>query len=786
MIHSGLTLENKWYLIENEYDLTTEPVIGTLFTTGNGYIGVRGSLEEFGSLRIQGAYIRGLIDEIYEIPQPFADNMYMKKYYFDEDKLKHFEKQDSIINFVDLLLVRVKIAGETFFPWEGELLSWKRTLDTKNSRLIREVKWQNSKGHITDLRFERFSSFADDHLYCIKVSITPENHSETIEVISGLDLRTKTNGQKVTKRLGAEIVGNQLLYSNLCGETYKFKYCTGVSSDLFVGDRKITGGWSEIDDGDLLASSNSFASQCGETYILEKKIFCITSRDTDDELVHLAKKELEELGQTSYAELYKAHVFKWNDFFDALDISIKGDENADISLRFSNYHTAISMPRNDSVHSLSAKGLTGETYNNFVWWDCEVYQAPIFYQTHPEAAKNTILYRYNNLESARQIAKEEGLVGARFPFTSSVTGLETVWEYARHPFLQIHIVSDVGLSIINYHTCTGDVQFLLKYGLEILWEVARYWTVKVELNEDLDRYEIKNVTGTDEHHPYVDNNAYTNYSVHILLKYAAKFYKEFKDQCGALLAEIGLSADEALAWESIAAKIYLPINDDTGLIPQFDNYFDLKRTLEVKGGSTAKSFQMKQSGLYNESQVIKQPDVMLMFSYMNIEFDDEVYRRNWNYYEARCEASSSLSYPVHSICASDMGQPESAYKYFLQSARLDMDDEHNCAWQGLHSACAAGAWLAVVRGIAGIIPRSDKIKVNPHMIPWWDEVTFEIVWHGQKLSITLTNKVMTIDSAAQNTAVVPIDFRGKSTVLEIGGSLSFDVALKAKDGIVFP
>lgn len=47
----------------------------------------RGSYEEFGSLRIQGAYIRGLIDEITEIVEPFCDNEYMKHYYIDEVRL---------------------------------------------------------------------------------------------------------------------------------------------------------------------------------------------------------------------------------------------------------------------------------------------------------------------------------------------------------------------------------------------------------------------------------------------------------------------------------------------------------------------------------------------------------------------------------------------------------------------------------------------------------------------------------------------------------------------------
>ena len=87
---------------------------------------------------------------------------------------------------------------------------------------------------------------------------------------------------------------------------------------------------------------------------------------------------------------------------------IQGDDNADRSVRFSNYHTLISIARNDSVHSLAAKGLTGETYNDVVWWDAEVYQTPIFTQTMPETIKNVILYRYRLLDAARENARLEG------------------------------------------------------------------------------------------------------------------------------------------------------------------------------------------------------------------------------------------------------------------------------------------------------------------------------------------------------------------------------------------
>ena len=66
---------------EWQYDVDKEQLLATLFTTGNGYMGVRGSFEEFGSLRVQGAFVRGYIDEIIEVCEPFTNNEYMKKYY---------------------------------------------------------------------------------------------------------------------------------------------------------------------------------------------------------------------------------------------------------------------------------------------------------------------------------------------------------------------------------------------------------------------------------------------------------------------------------------------------------------------------------------------------------------------------------------------------------------------------------------------------------------------------------------------------------------------------------
>ena len=190
------------------------------------------------------------------------------------------------------------------------------------------------------------------------------------------------------------------------------------------------------------------------------------------------------------------------------------------------------------------------------------------------------------------------------------------------------------------------------------------------------------------------------------------------------------------------------------MIPQFDGYFDLSRNLEEAGGSNAVNFQMKSSGLYHKSQVIKQPDVMLIYSYLNMAPDGANYALNWDYYEKMCESSSSLSFAPHSICAADNGRMLSAYNYLIDTAYIDVYDIHKCGWQGVHSGCLVGAWYAVFRGIAGIVCRENHIEINPHMMPWWDKVTFSFYYKGSKFKVEMDNNSYLLETDSERDTVV--------------------------------
>ena len=769
MKYSHVYFEDNYTLSEDSYLMAADGDMATLMCLSNGYMGVRASLEEDGTLGVQGTYIRGVIDTAPCAPMPVIDNEYMKKYYFNEEAIKRFQKNDAFINIADFLLLRFSINGETFYPWEGNVLEWKRSLDMRENKLVRTVFWENSKGERTRFVFERFASYADDHLFAIKVSVTPENYNGKVEILSGIDGLTKSMGGCG----GGYLLGldknyhtkeNQSFYTYVTGEKYQIQVAVGTATDVFdAKDRKI-GVWQVGEKQDAACAKTSITVEEGKTYSVEKIAYVVTSRDTDKRPGEVVSAALN--NRKRYEAEVKLHINEWKKAFEKIDIEIEGDFEADAGLRFSNYQTLGSFNRNDAVHSLGAKGLTGPNYGGLVWWDCEVYQSPVFYMTMPKQAKNLLIYRYNKLEAAKKNAKDEGYEGARYPFNSGVTGEENLWPVSRHPFMQIHVVSDVAWSICNYYNCSGDDEFMVAYGMEMLYEICRYWLSRVEKEER--GYVINQVTGTDEHHPYVDNNAYTNYVVHYIAKRTLELTERYGEVLEAVMQKANVSKKMIQDIKDLVDNIHLPFDEITGMIPQFDGYFELSRGLEVVGGSQAKAFQMKASGLYHKSQVIKQPDVLVLFAYQNMQFPLLSYKRNWDYYRARCEESSSLSYSVHSICASDMDEPESAYTYFMQTAWMDLNDEHHCAHQGIHSACAAGAWMAVVRGVGGTVLQENGITLNPHMIPWWKSVKYSVTWHGQKVNVFLRNEEIEIQSAIENTQEISIFLCGETFSLVPG------------------
>ena len=67
--------------------------------------------------------------------------------------------------------------------------------------------------------------------------------------------------------------------------------------------------------------------------------------------------------------------------------------------------------------------------------------------------------------------------------------------------IEVHITADIAYAIIQYWQVTGDDDFMLNYGAEIILDTARFWSDRVELEQDEHgnkQYAIRDVIGPDE------------------------------------------------------------------------------------------------------------------------------------------------------------------------------------------------------------------------------------------------------------------------------------------------
>ncbi len=736
-------------LVQRGYDMTADRRYAALFTTGNGYIGVRGSYEEDTELCTQGAYIRGFIDKTIEICTPYYPNPFVKKKYYDDDGLKAWQDTECGVNFADILTVFVEIGGARFDLLEGNLVSFERSLEYATGVLTRKVVWEDGKGNRTELVFERFSSFADDHVYCQRVTVRPLNHSLPVAIGSGVELRTKTMGQIVTKTLSRAVSGDTVSARILSGEKYGFTAEVVARSRVTAGGKAVNG---KPEDGKIPLIRFETPGGDGEV-VLEKIVHVVTSRDEDGACAA-------QIDGATYEGEYARHIAAYAPLFEVANVEIEGKDELDGALRFASYHSLISVCRNDSVHGVAAKGLTGEHYHQFVWWDSEVYQMPFFLYTNPSAAKNTLLYRYRTLSAAKKIAAEKGLAGARFAFCSSVTGEECVWSFCVQPFLQDHIVSDVMLAVFRYLDATDDGDFLRRYGLELLSECALYWLSRVTKTER--GYEILHVTGTDEHHAEVDNDAYTNYCV----SYALKRFSALA--AGGKAERFGFTKERDQELAAVAEGIFLPVGE-YGYIPQFDGYFSLADRMDQS--ENLSGLQMRYSGSYADSQIIKQPDVMLLYSYVDVGMDRSRYQENFDYYEKMCEMSSSLSYAPHAVCAAHLGRTRSFLEYLEKTVTIDLANLHGGVEEGVHSGCEAGGYLAVLYGAFGARFSAAEVSFDPRYLPGIKSVRQRFYYKNALILSEIRGKLFTIQKLKGN--AVSVGYGGKTYLLT--DSLTFEL-----------
>ena len=318
---------------------------------------------------------------------------------------------------------------------------------------------------------------------------------------------------------------------------------------------------------------------------------------------------------------------------------------------------------------------------------------------------------------------------------------------------------------MKYYLATGDTEYLIKEGAEILIETARLWC---DVGNWYDgKFMINDVTGPDEYTCIVNNNYYTNACAKYNLNWAVKAANILRkmDAFHALADKLALRDEELDEFQRAADAMYLPYNEKLGINPQDDSFlqkpiWDLKNTPKENFPLLLHYHPLV---LYRH-QVCKQADTVLAYYLFDGLEDRETVARSFAYYEPITTHDSSLSTCIFSIVASSLGEKEKAWNYFGSSVTLDLQNKHGNTGDGIHTANMGGSYMVIVNGFAGVRIQEDGLHMAPYLPAAWSGYRFQMQYRGSSLELSVHKTGYCI--SLLNDVPVTILLPGTSIVLD--------------------
>ena len=740
--------EQDWLVEESTFQMEKINFYETIFTVGNGYQGVRGSLEEGIKGDCPGVYLAGVFDH-------------------------HDSTVIDLVNAPNWLPLAIWVEGVRLDAQNCKLLESRRVLDMQKGVLYRLARFEDAKGRITRYESLRYASFSSWHLCGIHAQLTAENYDGEIAVESAIDggsynldripkyvdgheFHPEIKWEKWAKskhlQSVARLAETDSIYLEM--ETIDSHHRLGYASSLNI--EGVNAKRKTKIEYEKASETLSFYARQGRAYTLDKLVTIYTSRDVTAGKLHSSCLSYLNAGlEQGFDANFNRHVNYWSALWGDCDCVIAGDTEATHALRFNIYHLLISVNKHDPRVSIGAKTLSGEGYKGHVFWDTEIFMLPFFIYTQPAAAKTLLLYRYHTLAGARENARINGFKGAQYAWESADSGIETTpkWTADREHRIwtgeeEIHVTADVAYGVVTYLTATEDWDFLCKYGAEMLFSTARFWESRLEYNTSQDRYELNRVIGPDEFHEHVDNNVFTNWMARWNLHKAIEYYNLLKSDHLSVLSKImthmGITEIQINRWEQMAEKIYLPFDQKNNLFEQFEGYFQRKEVPITQWDENDMPEYPQGYHHFNadETTLVKQPDVVMLMYVLPDEFTDEMKRINYEFYEKRTLHKSSLSPSIHSIMGIEVGDTQKAEQYFRRSAMVDLaDNQGNTQW-GIHAASTGGTWMSVVFGFGGFRVKNRQMTFKPWLPEGWEALNFKLKWREKLLSVTIHSTEM--------------------------------------------
>ncbi|HEX8487677.1 MAG TPA: glycosyl hydrolase family 65 protein [Propionibacteriaceae bacterium] len=801
----------EWQFTESSYSSEDLGVTETLFAVGNGYLGLRGNVEEGRETHTHGTFINGF-HEIWSIRHA-------------EEAFGFARVGQTIVNVPDNKVMKLYVDDEPLLLPVADLDSYDRTLDFRDGVLRRDIIWRTPAGKRVHVRSSRMVSFTQRHLAIMTIEVTMLDDEAPVVISSqvlnrqdGKDeyhVRAAAMGEGVDPRKAESFedrvlmpqthwYGDQRMILGYRTANSGMTLAVGVDHQIDTANAYSERVHADEDSGKMVYRVQAMP---GVPLKVTKTVAYHTSRGVPvRELVDRCRRTLDRVLDQGIESCFVAQRAWLDAYWERSDVELVGQPAVQQAIRWNLFQLAQASARAEQS-GVPAKGVTGSGYGGHYFWDTEIYVLPFLTYTSPQMARSALRFRYNMLEAARRRAHDLTQKGALFPWRT-INGEEASAYYAAGT-AQYHIDADISYALVKYVAATGDDDFMRREGVNILVETARmwadigFWREGGYRGQEGRSFHIHGVTGPDEYTTVVNDNLFTNVMARFNLDMAARVLRELEQDApevyAGLVRRLEVEPHEVEEWAAAAEGMSIPFDAATGINPQDSHFLD-REVWDLKNTPPEKRPLMLHYHplVIYRFQVLKQADVVLALFLQGDHFTLEQKRADFEYYDPITTGDSTLSGVVQSIIAAEVGYRELALRYFRNALFVDLADLHGNASDGVHVASTGGVWNALVYGFAGMRDYNGDITFDPRLPEGWQSLSFRIMLRGTRLKVRLTADEMCFQVehgaeaglSVRGTAVrvtgeapvtVPLTHQGPR---QDGGNLKLQNGEKRRDGTV--
>lgn len=733
---------DEWCIIEEGFNPANQRSSESIFSLGNGHIGQRANFEEkYSGDSLQGNYLAGI-------------------YYPDKTKVgwwkngypEYFAK---VLNAPNWIGINIKVGKTELDLSKVKVKNFRRVLNMKEGYLERSFIAEFPNDNLIEVKTMRFLSIKEKELGCIKYEIRSISAKDKLSITPFIDADVINEDSNYKEKFWEEVAIESKpgeAYLTVKTKKLDFHVCTSMKFKIKKNGAEITEQIKEEQRKKYIAQSIELNIKPDDIVTIYKYSSITNSENHNiDTLTIAAHNVLQRSFEKGFDKLLELNSNAWKCKWTDSDIVIKGDVAAQQAIRFNIFQLNQTYTGDDERLNIGPKGFTGEKYGGSTYWDTEAYCLPFYLRTSDKkVSRNLLLYRYRHLPKAIENAEKLGFTNgaALYPMvTMNGEECHNEWEIT---FEEIHRNGAIAFAIYNYTRYTGDESYLEDYGLEVLIAISRFWAQRVNFSKEKNKYVMLGVTGPNEYENNVHNNWYTNlmatwcldYTIKSISKIQSKSPEKYKNLKQKIsfneLKEIG-------KWTNIVDNMYFPENEKLGIFLQQDGYMD--KELITVDDLRPEDRPINQKWSWDRilrSCFIKQADVLQGIYLFDENYNLDIIKRNFDFYESRTVHESSLSPCVHAILAAKLGYKDKAYDLYLRTARLDIDDYNDEVDQGLHITSMAGTYLSIVEGFGGMRLKNEELHFNPFIPFKWELFSFIVKYRENLLKIEVTKEKVTV------------------------------------------